>query len=321
MAQSSNMQCRLHLWANGTPHSPAVQSINVPTKPHRRWWTVTDRSLRDRTPVSHSLHALPSPSPTNPPPSASCFCGHPAPAPRFPRTRPGDLLSSTPKGTDNCRAVLTRPAVGSHRTSSNRHHFGAGARSATLQPPLLALQSPSVALPHPRLCVCTSYAPETDQRLMAGRMRLNPIRTPKPPPPPPPPPKFTAMLLIPAPCHMPYPSHPRPAQALPPNSLARGASQVWALADRVPVDASRCVPSTILRLSRAYLPHVCTAGAAARRAHAGHLFGPLLTPSRNLGFLCGPFPVEDMGNAPFHKFFVHYPYFFLPSYAFWMWHI
>ena len=40
---------------------------------------------------------------------------------------------------------------------------------------------------------------------------------------------------------------------------------------------------------------------------AGHLFGPLLTLSRNLGFLCGLFPVEDMGNAPFHKFFVQYP--------------
>ena len=62
-------------------------------------------------------------------------------------------------------------------------------------------------------------------------------------------------------------------------------------------------------------------GAAARQARAGHLFEPLLTPSPNLGFLCGPCPVEDMGNAPFHKFFVHYPYFFLPSYAFWMWHI
>ena len=51
-------------------------------------------------------------------------------------------------------------------------------------------------------------------------------------------------------------------------------------------------------------------GAAARRACVRHLFGPLLTRSRNLGFLCGPFPVEDMGNAPFHKFFVQYPDFF-----------
>ena len=51
-------------------------------------------------------------------------------------------------------------------------------------------------------------------------------------------------------------------------------------------------------------------GAAARRARIGHLFEPLLTRSRNLGFLCGPFPVEDMGNAPFHKFFVQDPDFF-----------
>ena len=57
------------------------------------------------------------------------------------------------------------------------------------------------------------------------------------------------------------------------------------------------------------------------RQRAGHLFGPLLTRSRNLGLLCGPFPVEDMGNTPFDKFFVQYPDFFLASYAFWMWHI
>ena len=50
--------------------------------------------------------------------------------------------------------------------------------------------------------------------------------------------------------------------------------------------------------------------AAACRARAWHLFGPLLTQRRNLGFLCGPFPVEGMGNAPFYKFFVQYPHFF-----------
>ena len=50
--------------------------------------------------------------------------------------------------------------------------------------------------------------------------------------------------------------------------------------------------------------------AAAHQARAGHLFGPLLTRSRNLGFLCGPFPVEDMGNAPCHKFFLQCLYFF-----------
>ena len=53
-----------------------------------------------------------------------------------------------------------------------------------------------------------------------------------------------------------------------------------------------------------------TGGAAARRGRAGHLFGPLLTLSCNLGFLCGPFPVGDIGDAPFHRFFVEYPDFF-----------
>ena len=42
----------------------------------------------------------------------------------------------------------------------------------------------------------------------------------------------------------------------------------------------------------------------------GIFLGPLLTRSRNLGFLCGPFPVEDMGDAPFHKFFVQPTIFF-----------
>ena len=42
----------------------------------------------------------------------------------------------------------------------------------------------------------------------------------------------------------------------------------------------------------------------------GHLFGPLLTRSRNLGFVCGPLPVEDMGNAPFHIFWFDTRFFF-----------
>ena len=46
------------------------------------------------------------------------------------------------------------------------------------------------------------------------------------------------------------------------------------------------------------------------RPRAGHCFGPLLTRSCNLGFLCGPFPVEDMGNAPFHKFLFNPGFFF-----------
>ena len=41
-------------------------------------------------------------------------------------------------------------------------------------------------------------------------------------------------------------------------------------------------------------------GATARRVRPGHLFGPLLIQSRNPRFLHGPFPVGDMGNAPFH---------------------
>ena len=43
-------------------------------------------------------------------------------------------------------------------------------------------------------------------------------------------------------------------------------------------------------------------GAAARRARAGHLFGPSFIRSRNPCFLHGPFPGGDMGNAPFPKF-------------------
>ena len=39
---------------------------------------------------------------------------------------------------------------------------------------------------------------------------------------------------------------------------------------------------------------------------AGYLFGPLLIQSRNPRFLHGPFPVGDMGNAPFHELFVPY---------------
>ena len=41
------------------------------------------------------------------------------------------------------------------------------------------------------------------------------------------------------------------------------------------------------------------------RQRARHLFGPLLTRSCNPHFLHGPFPVGDMGNAPFHKFLFH----------------
>ena len=46
-------------------------------------------------------------------------------------------------------------------------------------------------------------------------------------------------------------------------------------------------------------------GWDARRA-AGHLFGPLLIQSRNPRFLYGSFPLGDMGNVLFHKFFVQY---------------
>ena len=41
----------------------------------------------------------------------------------------------------------------------------------------------------------------------------------------------------------------------------------------------------------------------------GHLFGPHLIRSRNPHFLHGPFLVGDMGNAPFHKFFVPWAFF------------
>ena len=47
-------------------------------------------------------------------------------------------------------------------------------------------------------------------------------------------------------------------------------------------------------------------GVAACQARAGHLFGPHLIWRCNPHFLHGPCPVGDMGNAPFHKFFVPY---------------
>ena len=44
---------------------------------------------------------------------------------------------------------------------------------------------------------------------------------------------------------------------------------------------------------------------------SGSMPGIFLAPfDTELGFLCGPFPVEDLGNAPFHKFFCSLPVFF-----------
>ena len=56
------------------------------------------------------------------------------------------------------------------------------------------------------------------------------------------------------------------------------------------------------------LLHMLTRGE--RRRAPGHLFGPLLIRGHNPRFLHGPFPIGDMGNAPFHKFFVPYRGFF-----------
>ena len=52
-------------------------------------------------------------------------------------------------------------------------------------------------------------------------------------------------------------------------------------------------------------------GAATRRVRARHFLGHFLIRSCNPRFLHCPFPVADMGNAPFHKFFVLF-FSFLP---------